>query len=147
MARRTESALEARLAEAWMSALFPCDLGDGIEVIHDVEQIEIEMDCDLDDDAWYSTPYEKIELQLEPAVVTAFADVISRERVAALGVLSVYAFERSAVWDTLPFAPYEPSDAPGDSRAAIETVPYPRSEGDTTPFVRHPAPPGASDPP
>src|SRR5512135_1842799 len=54
---RTESALETRLAEALMSALYPCDLGDGIEVLHDVEeQIEIEMDCDLGDDAWDSAP-------------------------------------------------------------------------------------------
>jgi len=33
-----------------MSALAPCDLGDGIEVLHDVEDVEIEMDCALDDD-------------------------------------------------------------------------------------------------
>jgi len=45
------SLLDARLAEIAMSALCPCDLGDGIEVVHDVESVEIEMDCDVDDDA------------------------------------------------------------------------------------------------
>lgn len=59
-----------------MGALSPCDLGDGIEVVHDVETIEIEMDCDLADppiadDAGthqfvrYSAPYERIEIQLD----------------------------------------------------------------------------------
>lgn len=71
-----QPALDSRIAEALMFALAPCDLGDGIEVIHDVEAIEIEMDCDLDDDA-YSAPYETIELS---------GDV-----------------ELGSVWDTLPF--------------------------------------------
>jgi hypothetical protein len=127
---RTESALETRLAEVLMRDLVPCDLGDGIEVIHDVEVIEIEMDCDLDD-PWYSAPYERIEIQHEPAtVVPAF-------EVAALGVVS---FERSPVLDTLPFAPYEP-EVRDESTFVLstlaETVPYPRSEVDTVPFVRH----------
>jgi hypothetical protein len=43
------AALEYRLAEMMMSVLAPCDLGDGIEVIHDVEVVEIEMECSLDD--------------------------------------------------------------------------------------------------
>lgn len=43
--------LETRLAELVMHQLAPCDLGDGIEVVHDVERLEIEMDCDLSDDA------------------------------------------------------------------------------------------------
>ncbi|HEY5927060.1 MAG TPA: hypothetical protein VIV11_35475 [Kofleriaceae bacterium] len=43
--------LETRLAELLLSNLAPCDLGDGIEVVHDVEDdVEIEMDCDLEDD-------------------------------------------------------------------------------------------------
>jgi hypothetical protein len=41
--------LANRLAELLMSQLLPCDLGDGIEVVHDVEAIEVEMDCDLAD--------------------------------------------------------------------------------------------------
>lgn len=49
MHRPTESTLESRLVEVAMRALFPCDLGDGIEVVHDVEVIQVEMDCDLDD--------------------------------------------------------------------------------------------------
>jgi hypothetical protein len=41
--------LQTRLAELELSVLFPCDLGDGIEVIHDVEDaVEIEMDCSID---------------------------------------------------------------------------------------------------
>jgi hypothetical protein len=43
------AALENRLAELLMSVLAPCDLGDGIEVVHDVEVVEIEMECALDD--------------------------------------------------------------------------------------------------
>jgi hypothetical protein len=45
----TTRQLETRLAELLMSQLLPCDLGDGIEVLHDVESIEVEMECDLDD--------------------------------------------------------------------------------------------------
>jgi len=58
-------ALETRLAESLMFALFPCDLGDGIEVVHDVEHIEIELDCDVGEDGWYSAPYERIEIEFE----------------------------------------------------------------------------------
>jgi hypothetical protein len=43
------SPLETRLAELLMAQLSPCDLGDGIEVVHDVEAVEIEMECDVDD--------------------------------------------------------------------------------------------------
>jgi hypothetical protein len=43
------AALEDRIAELAMAALAPCDLGDGIEVVHDVEKLEIEMDCDIAD--------------------------------------------------------------------------------------------------
>jgi len=82
--------LETVIAELMMRELDPCDLGTGIEVIHEVEAIEIEMDCDLDEDSphrWFdeefartiklanetigyathrllyeSTPYERIEI-------------------------------------------------------------------------------------
>jgi len=85
--------LDARLTEVLMSALAPCDLGDGIEVVHDVEAVEIEMECMLDDEpataadddngttrfardlgadelgthqfVRYSAPYERIEAQLD----------------------------------------------------------------------------------
>ena len=86
--------LEARLAEVLMSALAPCDLGDGIEVVHDVEAIEVEMECALDDEApvdladaaidlgnttkftraeevgthvfvRHSAPYERIEIEID----------------------------------------------------------------------------------
>jgi hypothetical protein len=88
-----KSSLEVRLAELVMTQLAPCDLGDGIEVVHDVEALEIEMDCDLAgvaaidrdvsaDDAGthqfvrtddlgthqfvrFSAPYERIELQVD----------------------------------------------------------------------------------
>lgn len=59
---QTEAVPESRLSEALMSVLLPCDLGDGIEVVHDVETVEIEMDCDLDDEDRYSAPYEKLEV-------------------------------------------------------------------------------------
>jgi hypothetical protein len=102
------TALETRLAEALMGALFPCDLGDGIEVVHDVEQIEIEMDCNLDEDAWQSAPYEKIEILFETAPALPFEDI-------AAALLDPNAIERSPVWDTLPFTPCD----------VDETVPYP----------------------
>jgi hypothetical protein len=79
--------LENRLLEVLMGALSPCDLGDGIEVVHDVEAVEIEMDCVVDDDepieqlgnttkfareeigthrfVRYSAPYDRIEIQLD----------------------------------------------------------------------------------
>src|SRR4051794_25089738 len=41
--------LQTRLAELMMSQLLPCDLGDGIEVLHEVEAIEVELECDVDD--------------------------------------------------------------------------------------------------
>lgn len=46
--------LKTRLAELLMDQLAPCDLGHGIEVIHDVDSLEVEMECDLSDD----TPVE-----------------------------------------------------------------------------------------
>jgi hypothetical protein len=93
---RPDSALDTRIAEALMLAFFPCDLGDGIEVIHDVEEVEIEMDCDLDDDG-YSAPYETIELVCEAAASMPAFEHLS------LGMLDLDDFERSTVWDTLPF--------------------------------------------
>lgn len=82
--------LESRLAEVLMSALSPCDLGDGIEVVHDVETLEVELECMVDDDARepaaddtlvdivlvdeelgthqfvrFSAPYERIEVQID----------------------------------------------------------------------------------
>ena len=115
--------LETRLAEVLMGALFPCDLGDGIEVVHDVEMIELEMECDLGEDAWDSTPYEKIELIFE-AVAAPFEDFSARERVA----LDLEAYERSSVTDTLPFETYEPSLPFVRIVDSVlnETVPYPR---------------------
>jgi hypothetical protein len=88
LAYATSSRLESRLAELMMGDLAPCDLGDGIEVIHDVEAVEIEMDCALEDDETpddlgntikfareddigthgfvrHSAPYERIEIQLD----------------------------------------------------------------------------------
>jgi hypothetical protein len=89
------SRLEARLAELLMTQLDPCDLGDGIEVVHDTEALEIEMECDLADPAppppappapeelatttqftriddagthqfvRFSAPYERIEIQID----------------------------------------------------------------------------------
>ena len=75
-----------------MRDLAPCDLGGDIEVVHDVEAVEIEMEVDLEDDEparWFdeefastmqfardagthqfvrhSAPYERIELQIDPA--------------------------------------------------------------------------------
>jgi hypothetical protein len=148
---RTESALETRLAAVLMRHFFPCDLGEGIEVVHDVEVIEIEMDCDLEDDAWHSAPYERIEIQFDPAAAApAIEDLSSRERVAAF---HINATENCSASDTLPFAPYEPIDVRADSSAPIvtgeivtgrgapatpeQTTPYVRSEPDTIPFVRY----------
>ena len=84
------SRLETRLAELLLSQLDPCDLGDAIEVVHDVEHVEIEMECDLADPppppieelvtaqftrvdevgthqfVRFSAPYERIEIQIDP---------------------------------------------------------------------------------
>ncbi len=53
--------LQTRIAELELSVLFPCDLGDGIEVVHDVEAIEVELDCSLDD-----TRDDDAEVEIEP---------------------------------------------------------------------------------
>jgi hypothetical protein len=86
--------LESRIAETVMAALMPCDLGDGIEVIHDVETLEITMDCDLrapeEEDLCtqqfvrFSAPYERIELQLDPGGFRRAAIEDARKRGASL---------------------------------------------------------------
>jgi hypothetical protein len=48
--RSAPAPLAAKIDEVMMSALMPCDLGDGIEVVHDVESVEVELECALDDD-------------------------------------------------------------------------------------------------
>jgi hypothetical protein len=123
MHARFENPLETRLAEVLIGALFPCDLGDGIEVLHDVEMIEIEMECDLGEDAWDSTPYEKIELVFE-AVVMPFEDLSKREPV----MLDLGSYERNAASDTVPFETFEPSMPFVRIVESVlnETVPYPR---------------------
>jgi len=148
MQPRTRSALEIRLAELPMRDFFPCDLGDDIEVIHDVELVEIEMDCD-DLDLDFSAPYESIEIEHPPAVIAAAVE----ER-AVLDV-GPNAFVRSPIWDTMPFSPFEPSAvlAKGTGpvaclpdldaaqtvpfvRAAVETVPYPKYSAHSAPYER-----------
>jgi hypothetical protein len=92
---RSSPILETRLLELLMAELAPCDLGKGIEVVHDVEAVEIEMDCDIEVDdevaddvactmrfarqpnagddlgthqyVRYSAPYERIELAVDPS--------------------------------------------------------------------------------
>ena len=67
--------LETRLAEVLMSALAPCDLGDGVEVVHDVETMEVELECALEEEVddelgthqfvRFSAPYERIEANFD----------------------------------------------------------------------------------
>ncbi len=121
--------LEARLTDALMSALFPCDLGDGIEVLHDVEDIEIELECDLGDDAWDSTPYEKIEIHFE-SVAVPFEDLTARERVV-LHELNLGGIERAGISDTLPFAPFDDLDVSVPFVTVVETV-----LAETVPYAR-----------
>jgi len=91
------SRLESRLAELLLAQLDPCDLGDGIEVVHDVESLEVELECDLGDD--------------EPAAVEALghgeADQtleLSREAIEALEAIA----EEAGTREFLRFsAPYE----------------------------------------
>lgn len=72
----TSAILEARLAEAVLRDLFPCDLGDTIEVVHDVEVLEIELECEVEP----SEAYDKLELdppQVSEDLATArFARVL-----------------------------------------------------------------------
>ena len=63
----SRSTLETRLAELLMTQLLPCDHGDGIEVVHDVESVEVELQCDLDDDA----PVDAATAEAALAVVRA----------------------------------------------------------------------------
>jgi len=136
---RTESALEIHLAELSMRDFFPCDLGDGIEVIHDVELVEIEMDC-ADDD---SAPYESIEIDYLPEPIV---HAVEERAVVELGLNG---FVRSPVWDTLPFSPFEPSAvlAKGtgpvacvDDPDAVQTMPFARVLAETVPYPKYSAP-------
>ena len=43
-----------------MAELSPCDLGGGIEVVHDVEAVEIEMECDVDDEPSFAADVEDL---------------------------------------------------------------------------------------
>jgi hypothetical protein len=55
--------LQTRIAELELSVLFPCDLGDGIEVVHDVEEaIEVELDCSVDD----TRDDDDADIEIEP---------------------------------------------------------------------------------
>lgn len=101
---QTEFALQDRLIEAVMRAAFPCDLGDGIEVVHDVEALEIEMECDLEEAGAYSEAYERIEIAPEPNLWLASAEDLATARFTRV-------LDSSLVRDTL-----------------AETVPYPRIE-------------------
>ena len=77
------SNLQTRLAELMMAQLDPCDLGDGIEVVHDVEDhIEISMECDLDGDDDPARADQTLELTrdaieaLEAIAAEAIADEV-----------------------------------------------------------------------
>ncbi len=72
----SQPAVETRLVSALLSALFPCDLDEGLEVVHDVEMIEVELECDLGDDSEDSSPYERIELVFEAADAADAADTL-----------------------------------------------------------------------
>ena len=55
--------LETRLTEVLMGALAPCDLGDGIEVVHDVEDaVEVEMECAVDDEDDEPAPSDTVKM-------------------------------------------------------------------------------------
>jgi len=71
--------------------MVPCDLGDGIEVVHDVEAVEVEMDCALDDDE-PAPPVPDDEVD-EPGATTRFTRELNEE-------LGTQQFERFS-------APYE----------------------------------------
>jgi len=139
---RTQSALEIQIAELSLRDLFPCDLGDGIEVIHDVELVEIELDCDTDV-ADFSAPYESIEIDHDHA-----PEPVTRV-IEDHAVLEPSGFVRSPVWDTLPFSPFEPSAvlAKGtgpvacvDDADAAQTMPFVRVLAETVPYPKYSAP-------
>ena len=69
--------LETRLSELVMSALDPCDLGDGIEVLHDVEAVDVEMECSIDDTEVVERSHEDT-----PTVETENAIKLVRELIA-----------------------------------------------------------------
>lgn len=121
-----------------MRDLVPCDLGDGIEVIHDVELIEVEMECDVEDEAAY---YESIEIDHGPDA--AVPVIAALERMAALG-FDASAVVRSPVWDTLPFSPFETAELATGSGPVVsesaQTVPFVRVESETVPYPMYSAP-------
>jgi hypothetical protein len=129
--------LEARLAAVSLGNLDPCDLGDGIDVIHDVEMIEVEMECDLE-----SAPYERIEVH---SGVAPLDDTKPSAYVAAyVASLDLGAYVRSPIMDTLPFALEEPIATvhTRKPRIARGSGPVTHLEAETTRFVRPRALPG-----
>ncbi|HSD89254.1 MAG TPA: hypothetical protein VLB44_17115 [Kofleriaceae bacterium] len=94
------SLLDARLTEVLMSALCPCDLGDGIEVVHDVEAVEIEMECDVGEDA---PPEPELADDIETTIKFAFDandEVVNTTEFARADDVGTHQFVRHS-------APYE----------------------------------------
>lgn len=97
--------LENRLAELMMAQLAPCDLGDGIEVVHDVEDIEIELECDLGDAAQDDAADRTLEL--------------SREAIEALDAIA----DEAGTHEFVRFsAPYERIELELDSRSFLRAT-------------------------
>ena len=107
--------LATRLAELVMTQLDPCDLGDGIEVVHDVEALEIEMECDLNEAA-----------PVDAAPVDDIASTFPFARQPADDVASTLTFARVDDVGTHEFvrfsAPYERIEIQIDGNAFLRAT-------------------------
>ena len=126
--RSPSTRLEIRLAEVLLATLDPCDLGDGIEVVHDVEDdLEVEMDCDLEDDGRDAAGAVQFMFAAQPDFMPLAADA---DLPPALPPIP-----------TPPALPPVDDDAVGTiqfERQAAHSEPYERIEllGESLPFVR-----------
>ncbi|HEX5064431.1 MAG TPA: hypothetical protein VFV99_33880 [Kofleriaceae bacterium] len=112
--------LATRLAELVMTQLDPCDLGDGIEVVHDVEALEIEMECDVNDPA----PVEPMPVEAAP--VDDIASTFPFARQPADDVAATLTFARVDDVGTHEFvrfsAPYERIEIQIDRNAFLRAT-------------------------
>jgi hypothetical protein len=130
--------LETRLTEVLMSALAPCDLGDGIEVVHDVESVEVEMECAVDDDALDdhdASNTTKMECAVdddpvdEAGSTTKMESAVADEALDDHDVINTTKFARELVGDELGTcqfvrysAPYERIEIQLDANAFVRAT-------------------------
>ena len=129
-ATATRPTLATRLAELVMTHLDPCDLGEGIEVVHDVEALEIEMECARNEAAPVGTaPLGTAPVETTPVETAPIDDIASTfpfARQPADDVANTLTFARVEDVGTHEFvrfsAPYERIEIEIDRNAFLRAT-------------------------